>query len=275
VNGQRVERSEHPHQDLSESRPRYLSPLRLFVIIALTVFSGEFIVMLVLAQLPEMSTVPEALLDGFMITLLVTPALVLFLIRPMVVHISHREVLEEKLRNMNDVLEDRVTERTAELTAAIEQLKREVAGRKHAEKGLLKSAEFIEAVLRSAPCILVIYDVNSLACSFVNESVAGLLGYSPDDALVKGERFFEEIFSPEDFASFRNLNARVASGLEDEILRCQCQLRNIEGEPRPFGIGIVSVKDSPTKMPKDVLLAAIPTGGGWPDTDAAHSNDRD
>lgn len=275
MNGQRGDRSEQPYEGQSESRPRYLSPFRLFVIIALTVFTGEFIVMLVLAMLPEMPTVTEALLDGFMITLIVTPALVLFLIRPMVVHISHREVLEGELRKLNNVLEDRVAERTAELTASVEQFKREVAERKQAEKGLLKSAEFIEAVLRSAPCILAIYDVNSLSCSFVNESVTGFLGYSPDDALVKGEGFFKEIFSPEDFASFRKLNARVASGLEDEILRCECQLRNVEGAPLSFGIGIVSLKDSLTNMPKDVLLAAVPTGSGWPNADAAQSPGQD
>lgn len=270
MNVQGAERSEHPYEGQSESRPRYLSPLRLFVIIALTVFTGEFIVMLVLATLPEMPTVTEAFLDGFMITLIVTPALVLFLIRPMVVHISHREVLEEKLRKLNNVLEDRVTERTAELTAAIEQFKREVAERKQAEHGLSRSAEFIERVLQSAPCILAIYDVNTLACSFVNYGVAGLLGYSSDEVLVMGDRFFEMVFSPEDFAAFRGLNQRIAAGIEGDILRCECSLRRRDGEAQPFGIGIVTTTGSPTKQPTDVLLAAIPVGGAWPKSVTDH-----
>ena len=252
------------HDIPSEIRPKYLSPLRLFMIIAATVFFGEVLVMLILAVLPKMPTIVEALVNGLTITLFATPALVLFLIRPMVRNINRREVAEEKLRHLSNALEDRVAERTAELTAAVEHLKREVTKRKTAENGLSRSADFIDTVLGSAPCILAIYDVNSLTCSFVNDSVTGLLGYSPDDVLIKGESFFEEIFSPQDFASFRNLNARMAAGLEGEILKCVCHLRNAEGEMRSFGIGIVTVFMSPTTQPKDALLAAVPTGEDWP-----------
>ena len=162
MNGEGSERIGIQHDNLSESRPRYLSPMRLFAIIAATVFLGEVLVMLVLAMLPETPMFVEALMDGLMITLFVTPALVLFLIRPMVLHISYREFAEQKLRKLNDELEDRVTERTAELTAANEHLKRETSERKTAEDGLSKSADFIEMVLGAAPCILAIYDVNSM-----------------------------------------------------------------------------------------------------------------
>lgn len=264
MNGQRVERPERPHEGRSESRPRYLSPLRLFAIIAFTVFTGEFVVMLVLALLPEMPTVTEALLDGFMITLLVTPALVLFLIRPMVVHISHREILEEKLRNVNDILEDRVTERTAELMAANEHLKREIVERKTAERGLSRSADFIEMVLGAAPCILAIYDVNTMKCSFVNDAITSLLGYSPDDVIVKGEKFFREVFSPEDFDSFSDLNSRMAAGIETEILKCECQLRTSDNQLHRFGIGLVVLLTTAENQPKDALLAAVPISASPP-----------
>lgn len=243
----------------SEMRPKYLSPLRLFTIIALTVFVGEVIVMLILALLPETSTITEAILDGFMITLIVAPALVLFLIRPLVLHINQREIAEEKLRRLNDALEDRVAERTAELTAANEHLKREILERRNAETGLSKSADFIETVLSAAPCVLAIYDVNTLKCSFVNDSVTGLLGYSPDDVLIKGEDFFQEVFSAEDFASFRELNAKMAAGIETDILKCECRLRSADDQLHRFGIGLVSIQRTPDTQPKDVLLAAVPT----------------
>lgn len=264
MNGERSEPIGTQHDILSEIRPKYLSPMRLFAIIATTVFLGEVLVMLTLAMLPETPMVVEALTDGLMITLFVTPALVLFLIRPMVAHINHREVAEEKLRKLNDALEDRVAERTKELTAANEHLKREISERKIAEGGLSKSADFIGTVLGSAPCIFAIYDFNSLACSFVNDSVTSLLGYSPEEVLVKGREFFEEIFSPGDFSRFRDLNARMAAGIEGEILKCECDLRDAKNEVQRFGIGIVVMMSAPGKQLKDALLAAVPTQEGWP-----------
>ena len=194
----------------SESRPKYLSPLRLFAIIASTVFLGEVFVMFVLASLPEIPTIIEAFLDGLMITLIVTPALVLFFFRPLVLHINRREIAEEKLRTMNDILEERVAERTAELTAANEHLKREIEERTSAEQQLSRSAEFINQILVAAPCVLAIYDVNTMECSYINDRVTDLLGYSPDEVLLKGAAFFEEVFSEETFDVFRNDQQRLA-----------------------------------------------------------------
>jgi len=243
----------------SEARPKYLSPPRLFSIIALTVFLGEVSVMFVLASLPQMSTTVEAILDGLMITLIVTPALLLFLFRPLALHIDRREIAEEKLRMMNDMLEDRVSERTAELTAANENLKKEIQDRTSAEQQLSKSSDFINQILVAAPCILAIYDVNTLECSYINDRVADLLGYSPDDVVLKKAAFFEEVFSEETYPIFRNLNASIAAGIEGEIMKCECDLRAANNTLHHFGIGLVAVNTTPADSPKDILLAAIPS----------------
>ena len=263
--GENNSRSGYGSDIPSETRPRYLSPTRLFLIISATVFFGEVVVMFVLAGLPEMSMFVEALADGIMITIIVTPALILFLMRPMVLHINRREIAEEKLRRLNDILEDRVEERTTELTAANEQLRREIGDRKSAESGLTKSSEFIDRILGSAPCVLAIYDVNSMACSFINDSVENLLGYSPDDVVLKGAGFFQEIFSEQDFASFQELNSRMAAGIDGEILKCECQLQTADSSMHSFGIGLVVIYRTPENQPKDVLLAAVPTRESWPE----------
>ena len=243
----------------SEARPRHITPLRLLLIVAATTFLGEVVVMLLLAALPNMSTAPEALLDGFLITIIVTPALILFLIRPMVLHMDRRDRAEEMLRRLSHTLEDRVIERTAELTAANEQLKREIADRKTAESGLSKSADFIKNVVESAPCILAMYDVNTGACSFISDGVEGLLGYSGDDVLVKGPGFFREVFAGEDLAWFTDANNRFAAGVEEGILQKSCRLRTADGSECRFGVGLVVARRTFQNHPKDILMAAVPT----------------
>ena len=160
---------------------------------------------------------------------------------------------------MNDMLDERVAERTAKLSSANEHLKREISDRTAAEKQLLRSAEFLNQILVAAPCVLAIYDVNSMECSFVNDRVTDLLGYSPDEVILKGASFFEEVFSAEAFNTFRNLNTRISAGIEDKIMKFECELRTAENEIHQFGIGLVAVNTTPANSPKDILLAAIPS----------------
>lgn len=234
------------------------APGRLLAITALSVFVGEVIVMLVLAVIPEIPTFAEALLDGFMITALATPVLLLFLFRPMVDQIGQRRAAEEALQTLNDELELRVEERARELTAANESLRREISGRLTAESGLSRSTDFIRRVLAAAPCVLAIYDVNTLHCTFVNERVEDLLGYSPDDVLVSGPRFFADIFPADDHQRFRELTMRMAAGVETGILACTCRLRTAADEPRSFGIGLVRIAEADGSKGRSALLAAVP-----------------
>lgn len=140
-----------------------------------------------------------------------------------------------------------------------------------AESQLSKSAEFINQVLVAAPCILAIYDVNTMKCSFINDRVTDLLGYSPDEVLLKGASFFEEVFSAETFDTFRNLNNSISAGIEDEVMKCECDLRTAENEVQQFGIGLVAVNKTPGGLPKDILLAAVPSEKtlhtGYPETE--------
>lgn len=241
------------------------TPARLFAVTALSVFVGEVIVMLVLAVVPEVPTLTEALLDGLMITILAAPVLLLFLFRPMVREIEQRRAAEEQLQLLNDELELRVEERTRELSAANEQLRREMADRLTAEAGLSKRDEFIRRMLAAAPCLLAVYDVNTLKCSFVNERVGDLLGYRPDDVLMRGPEFFEAVFQSDDLQRFRELNMKIAAGIEQGITTCECRLQTAEKGPVPFGIGLVPVAGDGGKDTKDVLLAAVPSAAGWPE----------
>ncbi len=98
------------------------SPLRLVIVVVLTTFAAEFSVMLVLARLPPLSPWQEAIVDSALLSLLLLPALYVFLFRPMTRHIAEREQAKAALQEAQAELETRIKERTAELEQANQKL---------------------------------------------------------------------------------------------------------------------------------------------------------
>jgi signal transduction histidine kinase len=78
--------------------------------------------MMLLARLEPLPQVFKAILDSFLLIVLISPALYLFLFRPLMREIQSRERAEAALKTANSMLEQRVAERTAELSASNERL---------------------------------------------------------------------------------------------------------------------------------------------------------
>jgi PAS domain S-box-containing protein len=74
------------------------SPALIFLIVALSVFVSEASVMLLLYYLPRLPLITEAIFDASLLVALISPTLYFFLFRPLVIHISKREQIEEMLR---------------------------------------------------------------------------------------------------------------------------------------------------------------------------------
>jgi hypothetical protein len=101
----------------------YHSPFYLLLIIFISIFSAEAVVMFFLSILPPMSRPGEIILDSSLLVMLVSPLLYFFVMRPLVVHSNLRKQAEEKLQKAHDNLEKRVNERTSDLSMANKQLK--------------------------------------------------------------------------------------------------------------------------------------------------------
>lgn len=87
-------------QSVKPPKKGYPSPLSLFVIIAVSIFAVETVIMILL-HLPEhMSVYVETLLDASLLTILMFPALYFFLLRPMILHVNERKLAEEKLEKL-------------------------------------------------------------------------------------------------------------------------------------------------------------------------------
>lgn len=80
----------------------YLSPYHFLFFLAFSIFVAEAFVMLLLANLPPISSLTEAILNSSLLVMLVSPVIYLLLVRPLMQHITERKEHEYKInRNYN------------------------------------------------------------------------------------------------------------------------------------------------------------------------------
>jgi PAS domain S-box-containing protein len=80
-----------------DSGGTYFSPIQLLIVIAISIFIIEFIMMLILIFLPHESILVHALLSSSLLVLFLSPILYFFIFRPLLTHITEREKFEEAL----------------------------------------------------------------------------------------------------------------------------------------------------------------------------------
>ncbi len=239
----------------SPKSDRIPSPGRLWLITTLTVFAGEVIVMIILSTLRPLPVLVEAMLDGLLITAMATPALYFFLYRPMDRHIRRRRTAENALIQLNEGLERRVADRTADLATANEELQREVEERRQAERRLVKTNEFVQKVVESAPCMLLIFDADSQSCVYVNSAVAELLGYAPNQVQLADREFFAQILDAADRARLAE-HVRELAGEEARPVITRFDLLDARGERRPCLVRLSVFSTTPSNQPHQILWSA-------------------
>lgn len=89
----------------------YQSPFRLLIIMALSIFLSEFLVMIAIYLLPPFpSELAEAVFDAAFLIVMLSPMLYFFLFKPMLSQVKEREDAEEEVVKLNKELERHISE---------------------------------------------------------------------------------------------------------------------------------------------------------------------
>ncbi len=142
--------------------------------------------------------------------------------------IEERERIEDALRDARVHLEQRVLERTAELTESNRLLEEEVRQRARIEEALRESESFQEGVLEALPSILYLYDPRSEKIAFVNDRIYDLLGFRADQ-FNNRPRAFRELFHPEDKEQLHASQQQWRSARDGEFFVSEFRLRHRSG----------------------------------------------
>lgn len=156
---------------------------------------------------------------------------IVFASRQLRQQVAHRYEAERRLQEANDLLEQRVAERTAELAEVNQNLESEIADRRKAEQWLLESEQRFRGYFEEGVVGMAILTETGEWVE-VNSRLCRLLGYHEEELLVKP---WSELAAPDAQEAldkeFQNLIGGIAHGfvIDSQLVR---------KDRRPLAVGI-------------------------------------
>ena len=166
---------------------------------------------------------------------------------------SERNRLE---RTWREELEQRVRERTAELSAANEVLQCEIAERRRVEEALQDSRRFIERITDATPSIVYILDVTSRRLVYANEQLRAVLGYELDEVRDWTEEFLTNNIHPDDLPRALQALLDTVDIRDEETQEVEARVRHADGNWRWLHFRTVIFRRAPDGAVRLVLGAA-------------------
>jgi PAS domain S-box-containing protein len=131
-------------------------------------------------------------------------------------------------KDLNQALEQRVRERTRELAASNQELRREIAERRRAEEAERASQQQYEALVQSIDGIVWEVDAQTFRFTFISKQAERILGY-PLERWLNEENFWAEHLHPDD----RNWAVGFCTDAVARRLDHQFEYRMIAADGRP------------------------------------------
>jgi PAS domain S-box-containing protein len=216
------ENSERLNEEVNISPHRTV--FRMLVILVLSIFVVETLLMLAYDRFAQLHTLAGDLLDGVLLSVLISPVMYLFLFRPMHGNIVELHAAKKLLQQQHDSLEEQVQRRTAELVVRNEQLAVLVQDLKIAEE---KYRNLVECL----PSITYTMTLDGSGQTiFVSPQIEGL-GFPVSDWLETVD-FRSERMHPDDLG--RVEKAFAHSRETGEPFRCDYRLFTNDNKVRWF-----------------------------------------
>ncbi len=106
---------------------------------------------------------------------------------------------------------------------------RDITARKQAEADLRQSEYFLQRVTDVTPGVIHVFDLEKQCSVFANRSVAGVMGYTPQEIGAMGADVVPMLMHPEDFARFPAHLERVRALRDDGIAEFEHRMRDKSG----------------------------------------------
>ncbi len=154
----------------------YFSPTRIFFILAASIYGIELLIMVAFLVAPPLPPVWETIVDSTSLTLLASPIIYQFAIKPLYGYITKIHQLTRQYEELNKILEDRVEDRTEELKKRSDELAEQTQELGKANLQLQRRAAQFEALADVTQAITSIRDLQKLL-PFITTVISEKFGF--------------------------------------------------------------------------------------------------
>ncbi|MBC7919774.1 MAG: PAS domain S-box protein [Ferruginibacter sp.] len=115
------------------------------------------------------------------------------------------------------------------LEEALQQQRRLTEQSRQAESDLLEQQKFTNALLKTTPDILYLYDLRERRNLFSNAEITNVLGYTPSQTQAMGDGLFARLIHPEDMERVLRHGSRLTQAKDGEVVSIDYRVRHQQG----------------------------------------------